>query len=166
MSIRLQIEEMPVVAHIDFLVARCRLVNGKARNILIGFGFEPLMCFVKRQRLEARTLARKRQCRPIRRISYLPVTFCRASLISTGSVNKGEKTMSTKPTQTETLLTGIGGNICTIIQLLGDLQQSVSSLNEHFKKFIEDQEAQTKPVQEMTQASHTRRDISESPDAG
>jgi len=74
--------------------------------------------------------------------------------------------MSTQSTQTETLLTGIGGNICTIIQQLGDLQQSISSLNELFKKFIEDQEAQTRPLQEMTQVSHTRRDISESPDAG
>ena len=74
--------------------------------------------------------------------------------------------MSTKSTQTETLLTGIGGNICAIIQQLGDLEQSISSLNELFKKFIENQGAQTRPLQEMTQANHTRRDISESADDG
>ena len=67
---------------------------------------------------------------------------------------------------TETLLRGINGNVCAIIQQLGDLQQAISSLNELFKKFIENQEAQTRLLQEMDQASHARRDISEPSDAG
>lgn len=68
--------------------------------------------------------------------------------------------------QTEMLLTGINGNVCAIIQQLGDLEKSISSLNELFKKFIENQEAQTGLPQEMAQASHVRRDISELSDAG
>jgi len=67
--------------------------------------------------------------------------------------------------QTETLLTGINGNVCVIIQQLGDLEQSISSLNELFKKFIENQEAQTRMLQEMSQVSHAHRDISEPSDA-
>ena len=68
--------------------------------------------------------------------------------------------------QSETLLTGINANVCAIIQQLGDLEESILSLNELFKKFIEIQEAQTMQLQEMGQASHARRDISEPSDAG
>lgn len=68
--------------------------------------------------------------------------------------------------QTETLLTGINGNVCAIIQQLCDLEQSISSLNELFKKFIENQEAQTRVLQEMSHVSHAHCDISEPSDAG
>jgi len=67
--------------------------------------------------------------------------------------------------QTETLLTGINGNICAIIQQLGDLEQSISSLNELFKKFIENQEAQISLLQEMAQADRAECDISKTSDA-
>src|SRR5262245_18880953 len=66
------------VAHIDFPAARCKLVLGKVQDSLIGLYFKSLACFVQRQRLEVETSARKRRCRPIRRILCLPIAFYRA----------------------------------------------------------------------------------------
>jgi hypothetical protein len=67
--------------------------------------------------------------------------------------------------QTETLLTGINGNVCAIIQQLGDLERSISSLNDLFKKFIENHEAQVSLLQEMAQADRAECDISKPSEA-
>ena len=86
-SISAELKKRQAVAHIDFPAARCRLVIGKVRDSLIGLYFLSLARFVQRQRPEARTSTRKRRCRPIRRVSYLPFAFCRAFPLSTRAVD-------------------------------------------------------------------------------
>jgi ferritin len=66
--------------------------------------------------------------------------------------------------QTESLLIGVNGNLGSIIKRLDAMEQSISSLSGLFQKIIENQEVQTKLLQEMARASRAERDISELPD--